>query len=73
MMSGFIVVCNVYFSFELAIHGLLPMIEIFTGPLLGDTLTTLVHQSMEFIITLSLLCVVRPRDWPEYFGIGLLE
>lgn len=73
MMKGFIALCNIYFTFEIVMHGILPFVELLVGSILDETITTLVHQSMEFLITIALLGILRPRDWPEYFTLNMLD
>lgn len=73
MMTGFIAICNAFFAFEISMHGILPFLELIVGSILDETISTLVHQSMEFLIILAFMGVLRPRDWPEYFNLNILD
>ena len=73
MMKGFIQVSRIYFIFEIVMHGVLPMISLLAGDLASDTVIALLHQSIEFLVIMSLLVMLRPRDWPEYFSLDIFE
>jgi len=74
MIRKFVVIVTAYFVFEVMIHGALPLIfsadfnfEIF------DKFLFILHSVYDFFINVALLYTFRPRKWPEYFFLDVIE
>ncbi|CDW83108.1 UNKNOWN [Stylonychia lemnae] len=70
IMRYFAFIATAYFSFEIVAHGILPYYLLSDG---FDSLTTILYQIIDLIILSCLLWTLRPRQWPEYFNLGILE
>lgn len=67
-----------YFLYELLINGLLPtFVSLSTSNVGGsdkiNPYENVYKQFFDFTIITSLLVVFRPRVWPLYFEVGLVE
>jgi hypothetical protein len=70
MMKKFTIITSIYFMYEIIINGLIPYLrddEEFSP------LYVIINQIFDFMITLSLLVTFRPRHWPEYFSLGIMD
>ena len=77
-MKSYIKLMLFYFSYEIVYNGFIPIISnIFNWS--GqkdanmDAEAGLKQHFFDLIIVSSLLIIFRPRTWPEYFHIGLLD
>lgn len=71
MMNKFFFICCAYFFYELVINGLIPSFN--TTEDSFDPYANVIQQFYDLIIIMSLLIVFRPRKWPEYFRVGLID
>jgi hypothetical protein len=72
MMNKFFLICCAYFFYELIINGLLPSFDNAETESF-DPYANVIQQFYDLIIITSLLVVFRPRKWPEYFRVGLID
>eukprot|EP00349_Pseudokeronopsis_sp_Brazil_P008013 CAMPEP_0202967764 /NCGR_PEP_ID=MMETSP1396-20130829/12761_1 /ASSEMBLY_ACC=CAM_ASM_000872 /TAXON_ID= /ORGANISM="Pseudokeronopsis sp., Strain Brazil" /LENGTH=155 /DNA_ID=CAMNT_0049693213 /DNA_START=484 /DNA_END=951 /DNA_ORIENTATION=- len=70
MMRKFLVIATAYFLFELFIHGVVPIARRDQD---FNDFNIILHQFYDFAINCLLLFVFRPRLFPEYFSLGILE
>eukprot|EP00347_Sterkiella_histriomuscorum_P016631 403352447 len=70
MMTKFIYIITAYFLFEIVVHGILPMMS---DDKSFDSFTTILYQFYDFTLNLAFLWVFRPRQWPTYFNLNILE
>ena len=70
MMKKFTVLATFYFMYEIIINGLIPYMR--EGEDFSPVYVVL-NQVFDFMITLSLLVTFRPRVWPEYFSLGIMD
>jgi len=64
-----------YFGVELVINGLIPSLN-YSDSIEDrkfDPWSDIIQQYYDMVVIFALLLVFRPRVWPEYFSIGLLE
>lgn len=77
MMKQFNYLIILYFGFELIAHAVVPIFTTILSEAIDlatiDTLMGLIHQFYEFLIVLGLLAIFRPRDWPDYFNLNILD
>jgi len=70
MTRTFVLIIQAFFLFEIVVHGFLPFLNTSSH---FDSFATVFHQVYDFLINLALLVNFRPRHWPEYFGLGILD
>lgn len=71
MMNKFFFVACCYFLYELIINGLIPTFDPEQDQ--PDPYTNVIQQFYDLFIISCLLFIFRPRKWPEFFGVGLLD
>ena len=79
-MTRFIVIAVFYFGFELVINGLIPSVELAARQSTHQSSQSsynpweeVIQQYYDLAIIVCILWVFRPRKWPEYFTVGLLD
>lgn len=71
-MTKYLWVAFIYFGYELMVNGLIPT---FLTPTTNqdDPYSSIVQQFFDMVIIASLLIIVRPREWPEFYEVAMLE
>jgi hypothetical protein len=73
--NQFIAVMLVYFSYEIVVNGVVPVVRQASS----DSLDNARHwdqirqQYFDLLVIAALLIVFRSRAWPEFFSIGLFD
>ena len=70
-MNHFTLIAWCYFLFELIVNGIVPAFQ--SEQEQFDPYTGVIQQFYDLTIIGSLLIIFRPREWPEYFSVGLLD
>ena len=70
MMKRFIIISSAYFLYEILFNGLLSWLKNDGG---FNSVYVVINQIFDFMITLTLLATFRPRIWPEYFNLSIIE
>ena len=81
IMTKFIAIAVAYFGFELVINGLIPSVELAAKQTTSRTSTSqnfnpweeVIQQYYDLAIIIAILFVFRPRNWPEFFSVGLID
>ena len=81
IMTKFIVIAVAYFGFELVINGLIPSVELASRnttsspsqPAAFNPWEEVIQQYYDLAIIVSILFVFRPRNWPQFFSVGLYD
>lgn len=71
MMNKYFWIVNGYFLYELIVNGLIP--TIMTNSDEFNPVDNVMQQVYDLLIIVALLFVLRPRVWPEFFSVGLLD
>lgn len=69
-MKKFTVLATIYFVYEILIHGIVPMLKEENE---FNPIAIIIHQIFDFMLTIGILVTFRPRQWPEYFTLGILD
>ena len=70
MIKKFIYIITVFFAYELVVHGIIPIMNQDSE---FNIFKTVMHQVVDYLICVALLVTYRPREWPDYFNLGIAE
>ena len=72
MLRKFMIVASAFFAFEIIVHGVIPLVNM-NSTEEYNAFEIVFHQAYDFLINISLLIIFRPRVWPDYFNLGVLD